>query len=264
MNNLPKHFYRYTSLDGRSALNVERVICHSEIYFSKPASFNDPFDCRPSFKIEGSDEEFYFYTERLCKKYMRDPSPEELQKAISSKICEWKCPEGIKAIRETHIKKITENIGVLCLSEKNDDILMWSHYANKHQGICLEFDSKIGFFAQAMKVEYRKERPYINPILQDEEKMMEIALLTKSKNWEYEHEWRVIDYPRGPGLYSFPVEALTSVILGAQVSSIDEEKIVGWIVERASSVKMYRALTCDETFSVKIKEIGIVRKMPRI
>ena len=29
--------------------------------------------------------------------------------------------------------------GVCCFSEKKDDILMWSHYADGHKGFCLEF-----------------------------------------------------------------------------------------------------------------------------
>lgn len=33
-----------------------------------------------------------------------------------------------------------DSMGVVCLSEHGDDILMWSHYSDGHQGFCLEFD----------------------------------------------------------------------------------------------------------------------------
>lgn len=35
--------------------------------------------------------------------------------------------------------KFLENSHATCFSEKNNDFLMWSHYASKHSGICLEF-----------------------------------------------------------------------------------------------------------------------------
>lgn len=35
--------------------------------------------------------------------------------------------------------KFLENSHTTCFSEKNDDFLMWSHYASKHSGVCLEF-----------------------------------------------------------------------------------------------------------------------------
>jgi len=37
-------------------------------------------------------------------------------------------------------KKFLENSCVTCFSETNNDFLMWSHYASKHSGICLEFN----------------------------------------------------------------------------------------------------------------------------
>jgi hypothetical protein len=36
-------------------------------------------------------------------------------------------------------RKFLENSHACCFSESNNDFLMWSHYASKHSGICLEF-----------------------------------------------------------------------------------------------------------------------------
>ena len=33
-----------------------------------------------------------------------------------------------------------DNICFFCMSKVNDDVLMWSHYADNHRGLCLEFD----------------------------------------------------------------------------------------------------------------------------
>lgn len=36
-----------------------------------------------------------------------------------------------------------KNSSTACFSESNNDFLMWSHYADRHSGICLEFSPKI-------------------------------------------------------------------------------------------------------------------------
>ena len=44
--------------------------------------------------------------------------------------------ESMKKARQI----ISEQFRVTCLSQKMDSSLMWSHYANKHYGFCLEYD----------------------------------------------------------------------------------------------------------------------------
>lgn len=76
---------------------------------------------------------------------------------------------------------------------------MWSHYADSHKGICLEFDIKRGgfFYNNPLPVQYRKRYPKFElSDYQDEENMMftmhQQAICTKSVLWKYEKEWRVI------------------------------------------------------------------------
>jgi hypothetical protein len=192
MEKCPTHFYRYRSLSGESAEYVERTICHCELYFPRPSSFNDPFDCRPSFSFEASNQEIITYYARLLKIYQPNLNREQRRNEARSKVGDWERnsqnPEVTKRIRELHTEDITEKIGVLCLSELKDDILMWSHYADSHRGICLEFDGYFEFFAKALKVDYPAIRPRINPIRQTKKQMMEIALKTKAETWKYEKE----------------------------------------------------------------------------
>lgn len=259
MDKCPTHFYRYRSLSAGATDHVERTICHNELYFPKPSSFNDPFDCHPTFLFEASNEEITTYYDGLVKKYMPHLNREQRRQEVRSQLRDWerspRNPETLKRFQEQHTEKITEQIGILCLSIKNSDILMWSHYANSHRGICLEFDGYFEFFANAMEVKYPLERPQINPFRQNRHEMMEAALLTKAKHWEYEQEWRLVQYKKGPGVYRFPPEALTGVILGAQISPLDKEKVIGWIKGRTHPVKLYSSSPCDTTFSLKIEEI---------
>lgn len=38
------------------------------------------------------------------------------------------------------LSQIINNSAVACFTTRNDNFLMWSHYASSHKGICLEFD----------------------------------------------------------------------------------------------------------------------------
>ncbi len=256
MCNCPSHFYRYRNLANGAAEHVERTICHNELFFPKPSLFNDPFDCRPSFQFEASDEEMIAYYARILgKRFPHLTGEQRLQEArvtMADPERSPRNPETVKQVQDLHNEQITEKIGVLCLSAVKNDILMWSHYADSHRGICLEFDGHFEFFAHAQEVKYPPVRPRINPFRQNQEEMMEAALLTKADHWQYEQEWRIVHYTRGPGVYRFPEEALTGVILGAQISPEDEKKVRGWIDGRHHQVKIYRSSPCDTTFSLSI------------
>jgi hypothetical protein len=60
---------------------------------------------------------------------------------------------------------LDESFGVLCLSERPDDILLWSHYGDSHRGVCLEFDvaAHPDVFARLHPVAYQPMYPSIPP-----------------------------------------------------------------------------------------------------
>lgn len=69
-----------------------------------------------------------------------------------------------KAISEInkYYKKTIDSAGIGAFTIKCDNILMWSHYADNHKGICLEFDfNKDPLFCQDpfWKVNYRNKYP---------------------------------------------------------------------------------------------------------
>ena len=77
---------------------------------------------------------------------------------------------------------------------------MWSHYADDHKGACLKFSLPMieqawdkkenGSFVK--KVKYVDERQeYTHP--DDIKEAVEKIFIPKSKIWDYEKEWRVID-----------------------------------------------------------------------
>ena len=263
MVDCPERFYRYRSLrDGKAAL-VERTVHLGEIYFPKPSSFNDPFDCRPSFSFDATKEEMTAYYRRLVKKFMPGLNRAQRRVETRNKLGDWerspRNPETLRRVTELHTKQITENIGVLCLSEVPDDILMWSHYADSHRGVCLEFDGYFEFFAAALRVEYPPTRPRINPFRQNPTEMMEAALLTKAEHWNYEREWRIIQYKSGLGIKHCLPESITGIILGAQISDRDAEMVIGWARNRVHPLRVLKASANETTFALNMQEVPIAK-----
>jgi hypothetical protein len=101
--------------------------------------------------------------------------------------------------------KCRNEFGVLSLTSDPLNVLMWAHYGNNHQGICIGFDMEHSFFSQAgigqttnkcnnlfnlLKVEYNNERPNYNNYTDCE--YAEKAFTSKFKHWSYEEEYRLI------------------------------------------------------------------------
>ena len=49
-------------------------------------------------------------------------------------------PVETKQIWETVISAISEHITTICFTQNPNDMPMWAHYANEHQGFCVEYE----------------------------------------------------------------------------------------------------------------------------
>jgi len=79
-------------------------------------------------------------------------------------------------------------------------------------------------------------------------------LFTKSIDWEYEREWRVLSRRPsggGPGLHSFPAEALVSVICGCKMEEPMRKRIENLTAH--DGVSLNRAALSQTRFAVDIQ-----------
>jgi hypothetical protein len=160
--------------------------------------------------------------------------------------------------------------GLLCFSEEKTDVLQWSHYAERHKGICLGFNVT-GGQGKFGRVQYVTER---FPIPETLDLSFSWKLLsTKSKVWEYEREWRVFleltdgvwNESAGRVLYfaDFGSElALQEVILGAanKTSVSDVLQAVNGYSERVRVSRM--GLSCDKFELQEYPVDGIEGQIP--
>ena len=54
------------------------------------------------------------------------------------------------------VRDLGKKFGVVCMSKKWNNPLLWSHYADKHYGLCLGFD--LLDFSLIQNIDYRKSK----------------------------------------------------------------------------------------------------------
>ncbi|WP_178119586.1 DUF2971 domain-containing protein [Pseudomonas sp. SCB32] len=259
---MKRTLYKYCSVSSPENVRRFKRLLEGNIYFSSPLRFNDPFEL--SAKIDISRSPLMYGLSRRqageVNRLFRLANPD----AVSN---DWK-----------------GKIGILCLSEYPLSILMWSHYAFDHSGICVGFDTGYPPFHDAIKVLYSPDRPCVT-IGSSSDELLENVFLKKSIHWEYEGEWRVIRrtieederdfyFERyqngeacldeiselissngGPGVYDFPVAAIRSVFLGARMSPDVRAEIVRLVRSTGVAIKIFDVELDGRYFCLNKKKV---------
>lgn len=223
----------------------------------------------------GNKQLFYYYThtnyaiEAILKEQLK---LSHLHLANDPFELNWFTKDNTEMRDYESIKK-----GMLCFSKNYSSPLMWGHYSENHQGICLgfEIDNK-----QLKKVEYLpykkelKSVEIIDDIVTPNEiiNLPEVPIVTfdkvyKSKAWEYEEEHRMyVEYKKSiqvnNDLYFIPFDKvkikLKEVILGLRCP-INYVNIFRSIENKYSyKVKLYNTKVSESEFKVeKDKQIDL-------
>lgn len=239
---------------------VEAILSGS-LYFSSPVSFNDPFEISPVF---GGPSKMDF------DNLITTMFGQELSHSARTKVFD----KFSRSVGSNHKPAISREwlseIGVHCLSTTYNDILMRSHYAEKHSGICIGFDSGVEPFCSAREVHYSDERPRVSVLHSalNTEQLIRDVLFRKSKHWQYEREWRIVKRPIKPdelnyykslylsepskedqiaqllaneggvGFYEFDPSAIRKIYVGACANSGSLTRLSQLLSEKNMSIKV--------------------------
>ena len=180
----PSSLYKYY---GDTPRDLDAVK-NNKMWYSAPCNFNDVFDC----DLAIDEKEIFDNVLQMVpdKRGIRTGSPmwKQLKGTVSQKIRAF----------QSDFEALRTKMGIVCLSEAYDSLLMWAHYANDHCGMCveyelLEFNRQLGF--SPVPIVYSKERVSIHTLETLEREMQGIfieSLTSKSPEWSYEKEWRII------------------------------------------------------------------------
>ena len=159
--------YKYYKDEKQNFENVKS----NKIWCSVACNFNDVFDCNISI-----DEKSF--TKSTFQQVNNEELPEETPYYYY--VLE-KTEKHINNIKSA-FKSVIEQMGVSCFSESCQSLLMWAHYANNHCGFCVEYDM----------VKITLKSFDIKNMHKDMFKLFIKSASSKSKEWNYEKEWRIL------------------------------------------------------------------------
>jgi len=141
----------------------------------------------------------------------------------------------LSTMRQFHFGglQLKRKAGVLSLTKRNDNVLMWGHYADECKGMCLGFnsdsavfqDSGYGEFKGLLDVKYSESKPNIDG---DVDRGFFESALSKSIDWSYEEEVRCIRKIQDNAERQLvPIEpsVVNEIILGPRSSLANIERI---------------------------------------
>jgi hypothetical protein len=120
---------------------VTTLLRENVIWFSRPDTFNDPWDCKPCFNSDFADnpaeveKHVASYADITCR-----PTPDIPEEFIAQRQREFrdnpKLVAGkVDAISQGTWRVVADRYRVYCLGPDSGNLLMWSHYADNHKGI---------------------------------------------------------------------------------------------------------------------------------
>ncbi|MBI5266824.1 MAG: DUF2971 domain-containing protein [candidate division Zixibacteria bacterium] len=242
-----------------------RILTHREAYFTSPKYFNDPFDCKIGLDLASKTKGDY--VNHFSKEYSTEKVT-ALSEALTHN------PEGFINDVAAMTARLADKSGVFCLSENPQDLLLWSHYSDGHQGFCIGIDSA-AFPApdvylrrgsteiHYVGVKYEDVLPSLDPFLEDPNEWLDQQYRYKAAVWNYEHEHRYVmikDPQEGPltdqeRAFHLSPSAIKEIILGCKTDDDRASKVKTEVRRLAAlnpNVRLLRSVKSKSRFSVDI------------
>jgi hypothetical protein len=190
-----------------------KILADLEMPLAASNEFNDPFEYQPTLTSDEMTKEkaiqslnneelfeLWFSQPRLRydnKKWWRDWYFNNLDKIYAD--LSGHLMVGVKWLEENFANQTAKFWKIGCYSLTSEDTLMWTHYADEHKGIAIEFDLTRPPFNKTstikiLEVDYSDEKvPYDFPQSnEDFEKTLHAISKRKKLCWSYEREVRIL------------------------------------------------------------------------
>lgn len=269
----PEFIYKYKCYD-----RAIEIIKDDIIYVPQPSQLNDPFES--VIKIDLTElnnleirEEYIKYIINKFQFQIDDERLNEidLREHLFNKTIPDLIDSYIKHRDELHYKDYS-NYGILSLTDKYDDLVMWSHYSDMHKGVCIKFNTEKLIYSRLFEtgciVFYDDKYPTLDllNLVSDEVginiKLLMLLFFNKHISWKYENEYRLIKIF---GYHSVPEEfekqkkvkltgdTISEVILGINFPKEKLEEIKSICKEKG----LLLSQMTNEPFQFKLNKIEI-------
>lgn len=189
--------------------HIAEIVRDNRLKVTQPDRFDDPFEFCPQLDdFTDFDLAEYMRTQKGEAEFVKRlvaagaaTSAEEARQLWNDQAVRLASSFGMRrriAYKhvEEHQTRASAEFGVICFTENEEDMLMWSWYGRNHQGALIEFDSAAieKSFGKLLDVDYGVERPKFKPmvIATDYERYIRETVTRKGLQWEAQNEWRAL------------------------------------------------------------------------
>lgn len=242
---IPEHLYMYCSINS-----AKMILENSQLWMSSFNSFNDPFEFSFTLNNDYTQEEFVQWFCEATKGSSKE------QSIIAKELFSNK--DEIDNIIKGCIEKEIGNYGIKCFTTSHNNLLMWAHYANNHEGVCFKFDIQkdADFFQDLLQVVYDDTYTQLNYI-KSQNNTVEI-LRHKSEAWKYEEEWRVLKLGKARQLVGFSRDSLVQIIFGCRCRCKDQVEIQKMCSEPGfDSVQFSKAEKANDSYKLIVTPLTL-------
>ena len=252
----PRFLYKYRE-GSQQDLDA---IAAGKIWIPAACKLGDPHDANLEIRTELAEE-----WEHRESVFERDHWGEIVNECFSFGSADPLSEAAVAAIKERarQLKERVRHFGVYCLSATGVDAKMWTNFANKFEGICIEypymkeiFDTRDGSW-RVNKVNYVAEYPRIDLGLLEREppglghwKLF----FHKAEDYEYEREWRYVEPKGGEALFDQPV-AISRIIFGLRCSEEKRDAIRRLCVQKQPRIKCAELRTVRGSYAYEMVDM---------
>lgn len=220
---------------------------NDELWMNLVLNFNDPF-------------EFYarkISLENLEKMYTE--KSEDLDYIANSSGFQSKKEYLDNVYDEIKCDYLGDSTVVSCLSEENKSILMWSHYANNHKGFCIEYSLKDFLDANLIVKPVLYQRELVDILKYESGTLSQNVGLeqfyTKSIDWEYEKEWRIVHNAESNSGVSIKIPQATAIFLGCKIESALKEQLL--IIAKEKRIPCYQSVKDRYEYKLNFIDVNV-------
>jgi hypothetical protein len=199
------------------------------LWFSGVSELNDPLEFKVKYtrdknQVKFSADSFVKFISKL-EPYKNDHEAVEGCRMMLNDYLEL-----MELFYRNHFERESNKLGIYCFTEVPNDILMWSHYADSHKGVLIEFDLVKLFRTLTNKnkgisfefdwVDYVNCLPELNiGLITKNELRAEFKkkFFNKLDKWNYEKEIRVLSTVKGK--INFDTKSIIGIIKGCKMPS---------------------------------------------
>lgn len=265
---LPSSIFKYRNfyINEKNIIYSLENLENQTVHLSNPNDFNDPYDSsfiiNEEHTIMDMGEEItinhFIQILEAVKNFTNSGGKETIKKMeekvgnLDEHIEKYKGYLEIINLVDEHEENLvntTKNIIKICsFSERNDSLLMWSHYSGQHTGFCIEYNIELLSEFDKLRLELYpinySDKLYKAPINNLFNHILSATY--KSLEWDYEDEWRLIVIDEKNSEYLMPKPK--AIYLGSKISDENKDKILK-IVEH-QNIPIYQMVLDRKRFKI--------------